>query len=186
MEYDLTGTYSGPTTYPDVFFDSGAYSGVNDSHTLTLCPSFDQPGNYQASLDVTFYDWEYNPIDYGYVTDDFRVAAYVPPVVHQPAPTAHHVAQIDGVSRSHFRRHGWTVSARYMRDWDVARGVQISLQRKDFGQWHTIQRHATVREGSVDFNVTPRRGRAKQYRMVAPANHGAPTAISRTLRFARR
>jgi hypothetical protein len=84
-DYTYDATYTGPTTVADYASGYGAWSGTF-AKSFLICPNYDQPGAYNATLSVTFYDYNYNIVSVATASDAFTVTAYTPPT--PPAPPA--------------------------------------------------------------------------------------------------
>ena len=138
-EYDFTSTYDGPTSLPDEFSDSGQSSGVFN-RTFIVCPEYDDPGTYQGSLEVTFYDDGGYEITTAYAYDTFRVWAYAPPAVNiasiQASPQTFYPLVRDGYRDSTAIR------------WHQNIGANISVEIKSLATGRTVRRESLGSRGA--------------------------------------
>lgn len=170
MDFDYESTYDGPTDWADFVSANEVWSGTYH-HSFLLCPTFDHPGSYTATLDVTFYDADYNVIDYAHATDAFTVGWHTTTM---------------STSKVKSGAHGWTLRTVNRHDGRAWAGHRVTLQRKYNGSWHTVKSVYTNSLGRANLSVTPPRGAAKPYRAVSTAGHGATAKVSPTYWLKRR
>ena len=171
MEFEFHSSYDGATTWPDEIYDSGEWSGEYN-RSFAICPSYDSPGTYNAWVDVTFYDYDWNEITTTHASDAFTVS---------PAHTT-----TLSTNKIKTGAHGWTIRTNVKYDGHASAGHKVTLQRKYSGAWHYVKSVWTNAYGNAPLSVTPPRGAAKPYRAVSAAGTGVGARVSPTYWLKRR